>query len=152
MDRAFKSWLVIASALIFACAVRAEPPRPKKTDAGSKDTEAKDAVPSAFLGAYIREDMDSGSIVIDKLYTGGPAAKAGIEPGDRILKVGDKNIQKRSDVPAELSGRKPGETIAVTIMRGDKEIKLKVTLGKRPEEKGPGARDEGPGGSHRRSR
>jgi S1-C subfamily serine protease len=135
MGRAFKGWLVMASALMFACAlveVRAEPPRQKKTDAGSKQTEAKDDAPSAFLGAYIQEDLDRGNIIVKELYTGGPAAKAGMEVGDRILKVADKNIQKRADVPAELAAKKPGETIWVTIMRGDKEIKLKVTLGKWP--------------------
>ena len=63
----------------------------------------------------------------------GPAAKAGMQGGDIMIKFGDIDIKTIYDYTYALGKYKPGETIDVIVLRGenDDRVTCHVTLGKR---------------------
>ncbi|MEK9673311.1 MAG: trypsin-like peptidase domain-containing protein [Rhodospirillaceae bacterium] len=56
----------------------------------------------------------------------GPAFKAGIEAGDIITKVGERNVQTPAQFRAAAFLAKPGDVLAVTHVRGDKTLEARV--------------------------
>lgn len=80
------------------------------------------------LGA---RDMKSGTarmLVVEHTQPDSPAAKAGLKPGDVVLKVGEKEIVDNVDWERSLLGRKPGEAVTVVVRRGDKTETLTLAL------------------------
>ncbi len=61
----------------------------------------------------------------------GPAAKAGVLAGDIILKLGGKDIQNIYDYTFVMGELKIGVETTVIVLRGDKEMELKITPGSR---------------------
>ena len=63
----------------------------------------------------------------------GPAAKAGMQGGDIMIKFGDIDIKTIYDYTYALGKYKPGETVDVVLLRGenDEKVTLHVTLEKR---------------------
>jgi S1-C subfamily serine protease len=69
---------------------------------------------------------------VEGVKSGTPAADAGIEDGDIIVKVGDKVLDDEHPLDATLSQHSPGDVVAVEVLRGGQTIALDVTLGTRP--------------------
>jgi serine protease Do len=61
--------------------------------------------------------------------TRGPAAKAGIETGDVILKVDGKSIANSRELPVAIADMKPGSTARIEIWRKGAARELAVTVG-----------------------
>ncbi len=78
-------------------------------------------------------------VVVGKLVAGGPAAAAGLEPGDLVTAVDGRAVSDFLDFRNEISGR-PGAQVVLDIRRGTAELKLPVTVrGERdPNEPGKG--------------
>jgi S1-C subfamily serine protease len=60
---------------------------------------------------------------------GSPAEKAGLEPGDIIVKVADIEIQSSGDLFRALTEHRAGDTVAVQYYRNGKLDSTEVTLG-----------------------
>ncbi len=73
--------------------------------------------------------------VIDKVQEGYPAEKAGLKPGDRVIKINDKEIDTWFDM-VEVVSRNPERELEFTVKRSDRIVVLKVTP-QRIEEKTP---------------
>ncbi|HEY3505088.1 MAG TPA: trypsin-like peptidase domain-containing protein [Actinocatenispora sp.] len=87
----------------------------------------------AALGVTVRPALDDnfqpvGALVVT-VTGGGPAAKAGIKPGDVITAVGGTQVQDVAELTTALSAHKPGDTVEVTINRNGSEQKISVKLG-----------------------
>ncbi|MEU3601038.1 trypsin-like peptidase domain-containing protein [Streptomyces sp. NPDC006798] len=61
----------------------------------------------------------------------GPAAKAGLKPGDIITKFDDKPIDSGPTLISEIWNHKPGDKVTLTYERGGKESTVTLTLGSR---------------------
>lgn len=84
---------------------------------------------SVSRGAYIPTASQLG----DKpILDGSPAAKAGLQPGDIITKVGNSTVDQSTSLTSLLSKHKVGDTISLTIVRGTKTLTVNVTLGAAP--------------------
>jgi serine protease Do len=59
----------------------------------------------------------------------GPAAKAGLQPGDVITAVNGTPITDSSDLPAQIANLKPGTSADVTVWRDKASKSIKVTIG-----------------------
>jgi serine protease Do len=75
----------------------------------------------------------------------GPASKAGIEPGDIILKVNEIPIEKANDLPREVGNLKPGSQATIQVWRRGSARDLKVNIGEFAPEKTANADRTGPG-------
>lgn len=74
-----------------------------------------------------------GALVAEVL-PGTPAAKAGVETQDLIVKLNGRDIADPRDLTRSISALPPGEKARLTVRRGDKEQTLVVTLGTRDAE------------------
>ena len=73
--------------------------------------------------------------VVGSVFKDGPAANAGLVPGDTIEKIDGLPVQSIQDVLNIVSTRSPGQTVAVVIRRGHRQKTLTVTLGSRSAQK-----------------
>ena len=75
--------------------------------------------------------VDEGVLVVE-VTPGGPAATAGIQPGDVIVEIDGEPITSTADLAAQLREHEPGETVEVTVRRADQESAVDVQLSERP--------------------
>ena len=92
---------------------------------------------------------DSGAYVAS-VVEDGPAAKAGIQEGDVITKLGDDEITSADGLIIALRSHEVGEKVEITLMRGKDEKKVTVELGSDEElqsqQQDDSATDTGNGG------
>ena len=82
----------------------------------------------------VREDRDSNEAKIGEVIPGMPAASAGIEVGDVIVKFNGEPVPD-FDALVELVGKtRPGQMVVVELRRNGQTIQLKLTVGKAPQE------------------
>ena len=81
--------------------------------------------------------------VVNAVEKGGPAEKAGIEPGDVILKFDGKAISSSSDLPRIVGATKPGSKVSVQVWRKGAHRDLTLVVAEIAEEK-PAARSSRP--------
>jgi len=74
----------------------------------------------------------SSGILVAQVTEGAPAAKAGIQQGDIIVKVGDRQMVESSDLLVAIRDKKPGDRVDVTIDRDGASLVITVTLEERP--------------------
>lgn len=73
----------------------------------------------------------SGAVVIS-VIAGTGAAAAGVQQGDVIVGINKTTIASAQDVSSVISSLKPGDVIALHVVRGSKHITISVTLGHQP--------------------
>ena len=74
-------------------------------------------------------------VIITGVLQNGPAAKAGIRPGDVIVAIGGKPVTNVTQLLASVSALKPGTATAFSIERKNKAVSMEVTPGLRPKPK-----------------
>jgi putative serine protease PepD len=97
------------------------------------ELESGTTVKHAYLGLKTTTPRSGSGAAIAETTAGGPAARAGLQPGDVVTKVGDTSISTPDDVVQAISGDKPGDKVDVTIERNGSQHTVSVTLGQRPE-------------------
>lgn len=66
------------------------------------------------------------------IQPGGPADRAGLQPGDVIVKLADHDIQQPEDLAGVTLDMEPGARVGVEIVRDGKRGRIDVQLGTRP--------------------
>ena len=74
----------------------------------------------------------SEGVIITGVLQDGPAAQAGLRPGDIIVKVGDKPINNVSELLTSVAALKPGVESKFLLRRGDQEVDISIVPGVRP--------------------
>ena len=82
-----------------------------------------------FAGVGVEVSTRDGWLTILTVFEGGPAAKAGLEPGDRFLSIEGEDARdvRLYDAVRRIRGE-PGTTVDVTIRREGQEKALERTL------------------------
>ncbi|VVE55985.1 Periplasmic pH-dependent serine endoprotease DegQ [Pandoraea aquatica] len=88
--------------------------------------------------------QDSG-VIIAGVVQGGPADKAGVQPGDILTKVNDESIRDTTELLNVIAQIKPGTQAKIHVTRKKKELDLTVTIGKRPPPPKRAVQDEDDG-------
>ncbi|WP_330173754.1 trypsin-like peptidase domain-containing protein [Streptomyces sp. NBC_01498] len=60
---------------------------------------------------------------------GGPAAKAGVRTGDIITEVDGQRVHSGEELIVKIRAHRPGDELALTILRGGKERTMTLVLG-----------------------
>jgi serine protease Do len=66
--------------------------------------------------------------LVNSVEEDGPAQRAGIKPGDVILRVDDEEIDRTSDLSTYIAQRKPGEKSNVVVWRDGREKKIDIRI------------------------
>jgi S1-C subfamily serine protease len=83
------------------------------------------------IAAQLGVSAKNGAVIL-QVQSGGPAAQAGLQPNDVITQVDGKDLVGDSALPQAISQHKPGDTVTLTVQRGNRQISVKVTLGQMP--------------------
>ncbi|MEU2506828.1 trypsin-like peptidase domain-containing protein [Streptomyces sp. NPDC007863] len=59
----------------------------------------------------------------------GPAAKAGLRPGDVITKVDGQRVHNGEELIVKIRAHRPGDALALTLTRDGRELTRTITLG-----------------------
>jgi len=92
------------------------------------------------LGVHIQEvtqslaqsfglDRPRGALVA-QVEKGSPAEKAGLKPGDVLLGVNGKAIERSAQIPPLVAAVKPGDKATLSVWRDGKKQDLAVTVGR----------------------
>jgi serine protease Do len=84
---------------------------------------------SVANGAYIPTADQAGQTTV---LSGGPADKAGVQPGDIITAIDGTAINENTSLTSVLDQDSVGQVVTLTIIRGGKTQSIKVTLGAAP--------------------
>jgi serine protease Do len=75
--------------------------------------------------------------LVAEVEPGGPADKAGLRPGDVILRVGNTPIAEVSDLPAAVGQAQPGDRVPLAVWRERRNVDVTIEL---TTARGPGQR------------
>lgn len=75
----------------------------------------------------------SGALVV-RVDPAGPAAQAGLQSGDIILKLNDRVIENSAELPMLVGPMKPGSQVKLLVWRKGEEKTFDVTLAELPQE------------------
>jgi serine protease Do len=125
-------------------------------DSITKQLMSGTKITRGYIGATIQNLSDEmadswglggrkGAVVAD-LTPGGPAAKAGLQPGDVVVAVNGHPVGTSSEMTREVAKAHAGDTLHLDVFRNGKEQNIDVRSGTRPTEAQLAANGGAPGG------
>jgi len=98
----------------------------------------------AGIAAALELDRPAG-LLVNRLHSRSPAARAGLKEGDVILAVDGVEVNDAPSLNLRLSLKPLGETVEITVFRRGERLTLEVPLEEAPREPSPNlTRLEGP--------
>ena len=96
--------------------------------------EPQDLNPELAQTFNIKPDaVKNGGVIITGVLQNGPAAAAGIRPGDVVTAVSGKAVRNVSELLSGVAALPPGSAVKFTLQRQDTALTLDVTPGLRPK-------------------
>ena len=80
----------------------------------------------AYLGLRVRPSAAGAEI--KAVEPAGPAAQAGLRQGDRIVDIGGAQVATSRDFIRQQRSLVPGQTVDVTVVRGQRRLTVKVPV------------------------
>src|SRR5256885_14958578 len=88
-----------------------------------------------YIGVQIKKNDNGDGILVVMAIAAGPADMAGIRGTDVIVKLNGKKVEgELNDFVQAIRDTKPGETVVLTVLRNEKEVEIKVKVGKLPKD------------------
>jgi serine protease DegS/serine protease DegQ len=75
---------------------------------------------------------EKGGVLVSGVRRGSPADQSGVQPGDVLVAIDGQGVQNPRDMLSLIAALPPGQTAAFRLQRADKEIELKIAVGRRP--------------------
>ena len=79
-----------------------------------------------FLGTIPNYADSSDGLVIDGVRDASPASKAGLKAGDKIVKIGTRDVKNVYDYTHALGEMKAGQEYVIEVMRSGERLTLKI--------------------------
>jgi hypothetical protein len=79
-----------------------------------------------YLGTIPNYAESNDGLLIDGVRDDSPAAKAGLKAGDRIVKIGTRDIKNVYDYTYALGEMKAGDEYVIEVVRGADRLSLKI--------------------------
>jgi len=96
----------------------------------------------AWLGVYTQSLSDElrdefnhrgDGVLVARVVSDGPADRAGLRRGDIIVSVGGRNVTSPASLSNRVRAYRPGQYVAVKVMRDGRERTFNVRLGSRDD-------------------
>lgn len=89
--------------------------------------------------AGVELDEADQTMTVTKVYDDTPARRSGVKVGDQLvavngLRLGSENEETKAALQAMWSEMKPGKTFSYTVLRGEKERSIDITLAQMPDD------------------
>jgi len=85
------------------------------------------------LAAEQKLSVNEGAWVAD-ITKGSGADKADVQKGDVVTKVDDETIRTMDDLILQVRRKKVGDTVTLTVVRGNETVEVDVKVGDKPED------------------
>lgn len=90
------------------------------------------AADGAWLGVYLSDqERDQAGALITHVYPSGPAARAGLRPGDIVLQINGEQIAGTPELIATVEALQPSDRAEFLVRRRQGEVTVPVVLGSR---------------------
>ena len=86
--------------------------------------------PSGKLGIAMNESKTRNGVIISLVQVHSAAAKAGLQKGDKIIRLGNMPIRASEDVLLWALDKKPGDSAMLVLKRKQQTLSKKITLRK----------------------
>jgi serine protease Do len=80
----------------------------------------------AYIGATGVDDTDGCRLT--QVDADGPAAKAGLKPGDLVVKVDGREVKWYASFRRWVALAEPGDTLSIEVKRGDQVLSLEIKV------------------------
>lgn len=97
-----------------------------------------------YIGEKLRQptsanprDVLTADVVVSQVVPESPAARAGLQPNDRIVSIGGRQIRNVWQWEAERLNLRVGDRVPLIVQRGGREVTLNVVVGDLPEVSAP---------------
>jgi S1-C subfamily serine protease len=84
--------------------------------------------PRGFLGLELGEEAEGG-IRIDRVLPETAAAKAGVQAGDQLVRLLDRDVKSVKAALGTVDEIRPGDQVPLTVRRGSETRELTLTAG-----------------------
>ena len=99
----------------------------------------------ASLAQAFKLDRPRGALV-SSIEPDGPAARAGIKPGDVVLSVNGTPVETSAELPPLIATLRPGSDAVFAVWRNGRQMSIKVPVAELQDEEGESARATNGGG------
>jgi S1-C subfamily serine protease len=79
----------------------------------------------------------SEGVIVTAVLQNGPAANAGLRPGDLLQKVAGQPVRNVGELLTQIAALPPGKSVKLDVMRRQQSMTLEVTPAQRPKSKVP---------------
>jgi aminopeptidase YwaD len=79
-----------------------------------------------YLGTIPNYADTNEGLLLDGVRDDSPAAKAGLKAGDKIVKIGNREVKNVYDYTAALGDMKAGQEYLIEVKRGEEKLTLKI--------------------------
>ena len=95
----------------------------------------KGRIERGWLGVNMQDIRERG-VGIAEVTRNGPAARAGLRPGDIVTAVNGQPVDDARSLLRAVAVIAPGETVRLTLRRQGRDMDLSITVGRRPNSEG----------------
>ncbi len=102
------------------------------------------AVRQPWVGIRLRNpqaqsarEVASAGAIVDRVVPGSPAAKAGVQVGDEIVRAGTRAVRNPFDWEARLLDLRVGESLPITVKRSGRDVSATLSVVDAPEVSAP---------------
>ncbi|MCS6862918.1 MAG: PDZ domain-containing protein, partial [Abditibacteriales bacterium] len=95
----------------------------------------------AVLGVFIGEGDDNQGAPVQRVAPGSPAERAGLRPGDVLLKIDNAPVLNFAQLTDVLAEKQPGDRVKLLLRREGKEVELYAELSADPNDRPFGAEE-----------
>jgi hypothetical protein len=90
--------------------------------------EFKKKPPRPVMGVRLADDPDRTGALMGMVFPNMGAAQAGIQQGDLVVAWNGTEVRSATELGQMIGASKAGDTVTVTVVRGEERLDLEVTL------------------------